>query len=125
MSEANLEIKNVFKGFGDAWNREEIISDFSLSVNPGELTVMVGPSGCGKSTLVNLIAGFDHPDSGDILINGDKVKEPGNDRMVVFQETALTSSLIRLTIFWVFRDGCSQLNQIGQAFDFRRSCASS
>ena len=89
MSEANLEIKNVFKGFGDAWNREEIISDFSLSVNPGELTVMVGPSGCGKSTLVNLIAGFDHPDSGDILMNGDKVREPGNDRMVVFQETAL------------------------------------
>ena len=86
---ASLELKNVFRGFGDEWNREEVISDFSLSINPGELTVLVGPSGCGKTTLVNMLAGFDKPDTGQILLNEKLITGPGMDRMVVFQETAL------------------------------------
>lgn len=87
--EATLELKNVSRAFGTEWEQEEIIKDFSLVVQPRELTVIVGPSGCGKSTLVNLIAGFDKPDTGEILLNGEKVIGPGHDRMVVFQETAL------------------------------------
>ena len=86
---ASIELKNVCRGFGDEWNREEVISNFSLSINPGELTVLVGPSGCGKSALVNLLAGFDMPDTGQVLLNGDPITGPGKDRMVVFQETAL------------------------------------
>ena len=86
---ASIELKNVCRGFGDEWNREEVISNFSLSINPGELTVLVGPSGCGKSALVNMLAGFDKPDTGKILINGNPITGPGKDRMVVFQETAL------------------------------------
>jgi len=86
---ATIELKNVNRGFGDEWDREEVISNFDLTVSAGSLTVIVGPSGCGKSTLVNLIAGFDFPESGEILINGDPITGPGNDRMVVFQETAL------------------------------------
>ena len=70
--QATLELKDVSRVFGDEWEREEIIKDFSLTVRPGELTVIVGPSGCGKSTLVNLIAGFDKPDSGEVLLNGEK-----------------------------------------------------
>ena len=54
-----------------------------------ELLVLVGPSGCGKSTFVNLIAGFDKVDSGSIIMDGKEINKPGNDRMVVFQETAL------------------------------------
>lgn len=84
-----LELKNISRAFGDEWEREEIIKDFGLTVQPGELTVIVGPSGCGKSTLVNLVAGFDKPDSGEILLDGQAITGPGNDRMVVFQETAL------------------------------------
>ena len=86
---ASLELKNVFRGFGDEWDREEVISDFSLSINPGELTVLVGPSGCGKTTLVNMLAGFDKPDTGQVLLNENLITGPGMDRMVVFQETAL------------------------------------
>ena len=89
MSQEGLILNNISKGFGEVWDREEIISDFSLNVKQSELTVLVGPSGCGKSTLVNLIAGFDKPDDGEISFNGKKITEPGNDRMVVFQETAL------------------------------------
>ena len=66
-----------------------MIEDVSLTLRPGELTAVVGPSGCGKSTLVNLIAGFDMPDSGTIAVDGKPVTGPGQDRMVVFQETAL------------------------------------
>lgn len=86
---ATVELKNVSKGFGEEWQHEDVIVDFNLTVNPGELTVVVGPSGCGKSTLVNLVAGFDMPDSGEILIDGKEITGPGHDRMVVFQETSL------------------------------------
>ena len=86
---ATIELKSVTRGYGERWDREEVISNFDLTVHPGELTVLVGPSGCGKTTLVNLIAGFDFPESGEVLINGKPITGPGHDRMVVFQETAL------------------------------------
>ena len=89
MVQSALEINEVSKGFGPSWAREEIISKFSLSVQAGKLTVLVGPSGCGKSTLVNLVAGFDTPDSGEIYMDGARITQPSHERMVVFQETAL------------------------------------
>jgi len=86
---ATVDIKNVSKSYGDEWEREDVVMDVNLTIKAGEMTVVVGPSGCGKSTLVNLIAGFEMPDKGQILINGKPVTGPGHDRMVVFQETAL------------------------------------
>ena len=86
---ATVELKDVSKGFGEDWQREEVVSNFSLMIKPGELTAVVGPSGCGKSTLVSLVAGYDRPDRGSVLVNGKRVSGPGYDRMVVFQETAL------------------------------------
>ena len=89
MDELKLEIKNISKGFGEIYNREDILEDFDLKVMSAELLVLVGPSGCGKSTFVNLIAGFDKVDTGSIIMDGKEINKPGNDRMVVFQETAL------------------------------------
>ena len=89
MDEIKLEIKNISKGFGEIYNREDILEDFDLKVMSAELLVLVGPSGCGKSTFVNLIAGFDKVDTGSIIMDGKEINKPGNDRMVVFQETAL------------------------------------
>ena len=89
MDELKLEIKNISKGFGEIYNREDILEDFDLNVMSAELLVLVGPSGCGKSTFVNLIAGFDKVDTGSIIMDGKEINKPGNDRMVVFQETAL------------------------------------
>ena len=89
MDELKLEIKNISKGFGEIYNREDILEDFDLKVMSAELLVLVGPSGCGKSTFVNLIAGFDKVDTGSIIMDGKEIIKPGNDRMVVFQETAL------------------------------------
>lgn len=86
---ARVDIRNVSKAYGDEWNTEQVIEDLSVEIEPGKLTVIVGPSGCGKSTLVNLIAGFEMPDAGEILLDGKAVTGPARDRMVVFQETAL------------------------------------
>jgi NitT/TauT family transport system ATP-binding protein len=87
--QSKVELRNISKAYGEEWEVERIIQDLSLVVPPGELTVIVGPSGCGKSTLVNLIAGFERPDSGEVLLDGKAVSGPSKDRMVVFQETAL------------------------------------
>ena len=89
VEQSRIELRNVSKGYGDAWEREEVINNLSLDINPGELTAIVGPSGCGKSSLVNLIAGFERPDSGEILLDDKRITGPGQDRMVVFQESAL------------------------------------
>jgi NitT/TauT family transport system ATP-binding protein len=87
---ARVELIGISKSYGQArWEKQTIIDNLSLTISPGQLTVIVGPSGCGKSTLVNLLAGFEKPDSGQILLNGIPVTGPSKERMVVFQETAL------------------------------------
>ena len=58
-------------------------------MDEGEFVCLVGPSGCGKSTLLNMIAGLEFPDQGTIIADGKLVTEPGRDRMVMFQESAL------------------------------------
>ena len=86
---SKVELRNVSRGFGEEWDREEVVRNLTFEIKPGDLTCIVGPSGCGKSTIVNLVAGYDAPDSGEILLNGARVTGPAKDRMVVFQETAL------------------------------------
>jgi NitT/TauT family transport system ATP-binding protein len=89
VSPAKVELKAVCKSYGEEWEREDVIKDLTLEIVAGKLTVVVGPSGCGKSTLVNLIAGFERPNRGEILLNGKPITGPSKDRLVVFQETAL------------------------------------
>ena len=58
----------------------------SCTVERGDRYVILGPSGCGKSTLLKAVAGFIRPVAGSIIVNGREVREPGPDRMMVFQE---------------------------------------
>ncbi len=76
-----------YVGFGE--KAKCVISDCSMTINEGELTVIIGPSGCGKTVLVNLVAGYEFPGSGSITLDEIEVVAPGPDRLVVFQETAL------------------------------------
>lgn len=62
------------------------VEDVSLSARAGERLVLLGASGCGKSSLLKAVAGFIKPVKGRILVRGKEVKNPGPDRIVVFQE---------------------------------------
>ncbi|MGQ9686395.1 MAG: ABC transporter ATP-binding protein [Thiobacillaceae bacterium] len=83
-----LEIRNVTRRFGDF----EAVRDVSFAVDAGEFFTLLGPSGCGKTTLLRMIAGFDLPDAGRILLDGrDLVDTPAERRPIhtVFQSFAL------------------------------------
>ena len=86
---ALVTLDGVSKAYGEAWMSDEVLKDISIEFPAGELTVIVGPSGCGKSTLVNIMAGFETPDTGSVSVDGKPIQGPAKDRMVVFQETAL------------------------------------
>jgi NitT/TauT family transport system ATP-binding protein len=86
---AALEVRGVSRRFETRRHDTLALSDINLSVRPGEFVCLLGPSGCGKSTLLNIIAGFDQPSAGEMLVGGTKVSGPGRDRVVVFQEAAL------------------------------------
>ncbi len=83
-----VTVKDVTKRFGTTIALENV----SLDVGDGELVALVGPSGCGKTTLLRLIAGFETPDSGDILFDGRSVLGVPPERRgvgIVFQNYAL------------------------------------
>ncbi len=61
----------------------------SLDIQPGEFVCLLGPSGCGKSTLMNTVAGFVKPTSGTVTVDDIKIKKPGLDRGMVFQQHSL------------------------------------
>ncbi|WP_414159157.1 ABC transporter ATP-binding protein [Pseudomonas sp. BNK-45] len=58
----------------------------SFEIDPADRFVLLGPSGCGKSTLLKAVAGFIQPCEGEIRLQGQRVSQPGPDRIVVFQE---------------------------------------
>lgn len=84
-----IVVSHIFKQFKTTNRSISALEDVSLAVKTGEFICLVGPSGCGKTTLLNLIAGFELPDRGEILVDGQVVTAPGSDRMVMFQESAL------------------------------------
>ena len=65
------------------------LAGITLDIEAGELLCLCGPSGCGKSTLLNLLAGLDEADAGELLFRGDRIRGPGPDRAMLFQDHAL------------------------------------
>jgi NitT/TauT family transport system ATP-binding protein len=85
-----LSLRGIGKGYTqESGERVEALTDVSLDVAPGEFVCLIGPSGCGKSSLLNIAAGLDRPDRGEVLVDGRPVTGPGPDRAVLFQEPAL------------------------------------
>ncbi|CAL75477.1 Putative ABC transporter (ATP binding protein) [Bradyrhizobium sp. ORS 278] len=61
----------------------------ALTIGNNDFVTILGPSGCGKSTLLRIVAGLDHPTSGQVLLDGSEVRGPGADRGMVFQSYTL------------------------------------
>jgi NitT/TauT family transport system ATP-binding protein len=86
---SKLAIDSVSKSFQSASGTVLALDHVSLQVDEGEFVCLVGASGCGKTTLLNIIAGLEKPDSGNVLADGKPITSPGRDRLVMFQESAL------------------------------------
>ncbi len=84
-----LELRNVSKVYPTPSGPNVVIKNINLTVKEGELICIIGHSGCGKSTLLNTVSGFAVPTEGDVYLKGQKITEPGPDRMVVFQNYSL------------------------------------
>ncbi|GGR35869.1 ABC transporter ATP-binding protein [Agromyces mediolanus] len=85
---STLELRGVTKRFGGS----TVVDSLDLVLRPGEFVSLLGPSGCGKTTTLRMIAGFEQPDSGSILLDGAEIGGlPANKREVntVFQSYAL------------------------------------
>ena len=93
MTERNaIEARNVVKAFGQGDSAVRALDDVSVEIREGEFFTLLGPSGCGKTTLLRLIAGFEMPTDGLILLDGQDITYlPPNKRPVntVFQSYAL------------------------------------
>ena len=89
---AAIEARGVSKQFGSGADAVLALDDVSLAIRRNEFFTLLGPSGCGKTTLLRLIAGFEQPSRGDILLNGEVItglppfRRPVN---TVFQSYAL------------------------------------
>lgn len=84
----SVEFKSVSKFFGDV----KAVDDVDLQVHKGEFFALLGPSGCGKTTSLRMIGGLEHPDKGDVFINGVRVNHVPpyeRDASIVFQNLAL------------------------------------
>ena len=82
-------ISKVFKGRRKGDEENVVLKDVSFDVQEGEFVSLLGPSGCGKTTTLTIIAGFQKPNSGKIVVNGKEVSKPGPDRSFMFQNYAL------------------------------------
>lgn len=88
MSNAVIELKNISKSFGE----EDILENFSVEIKKHAFVTILGPSGCGKTTMLRLIGGFETPDEGEILFDGENITNipPYKRRLnTVFQKYAL------------------------------------
>ncbi|MEA5496376.1 ABC transporter ATP-binding/substrate-binding protein [Limnoraphis robusta] len=90
MNNTLIDVEQLGKTFPLAGGGEYIaLKGIDLQIKVGEFISLIGHSGCGKSTLLNMVAGLDHPTEGIVTIEGQRITQPGPDRMVVFQNYSL------------------------------------
>src|SRR4030095_9312904 len=90
-TQATVALRNVIKSFVDRKRGRETIalSEVTMEIGKSEFVCILGPSGCGKSTILNLVAGFEPPSSGAVLIDNQPITAPDRSRGMVFQQPLL------------------------------------
>ena len=87
---SKIELNHVSFEYIDKKNQVfGALEDVSSTIEDGQFVSIIGASGCGKSTILSILAGLNRPKSGEVLINGEKIKGTGKDRSVVFQHYSL------------------------------------
>ncbi|XGB42477.1 MAG: nitrate ABC transporter ATP-binding protein [Nodosilinea sp. LVE1205-7] len=84
-----LSFDQVSKSFPTPKGPYPVLENVNLTIQEGEFVCLIGHSGCGKSTLLSLVSGFQQATGGSVTLKGEPIREPGPDRMVVFQNYAL------------------------------------
>jgi ABC-type nitrate/sulfonate/bicarbonate transport system ATPase subunit len=84
-----LSIRGVSRSFVSRHGETKALQATDLDVAENDFITILGPSGCGKSTLLRIVAGLDHPSSGEVLLDGRRIGGPGADRGMVFQSYTL------------------------------------
>ncbi len=120
---SHIHIKNLTKSYIDKRrvarfnssiatnNVINVLDNINLEFEDGEMVCILGPSGCGKSTLLRMIAGFEAPTSGEVLINGQPINGPRADNIFVFQHSGL---LPWMTVWENVELGVRHLKDISQ-----------
>jgi NitT/TauT family transport system ATP-binding protein len=85
----HLAVRGVTKRFVVGDDEIEALARVDVSIAQGEFVCLIGASGCGKSTLLRIVAGFEEPTTGNVLVHGKQIIGPGSDRGMVFQDYAL------------------------------------
>ena len=80
-----VELKNVSKVYKIGNNEFKALDGIDLSLNKGEMIVILGPSGAGKSTLLNLIGGMDIPSNGDVIIDGENISLYNENKLLDYR----------------------------------------
>ena len=84
-----LEVRGLKRTFGSGDTRQEVLKGIDFSVAKGEFCVLLGPSGSGKSTLLNILGGIDSADSGEIIIDGDRLEDLGEKALTNYRRKHL------------------------------------
>ena len=84
-----LEIQQIKKHFGEGESRVAVLRGIDISIEKGEICVLLGPSGSGKSTLLNIIGGIETPDSGKITIHGETIGEMNEKNLTLYRRKHL------------------------------------
>jgi NitT/TauT family transport system ATP-binding protein len=84
-----ISVKNVTKTYNHNGQNIDAVRNVTLDIKKSEFVCLLGPSGCGKSTLINMIAGFEQPTEGTVLISGEPVLRPSPRYVTIFQNYGL------------------------------------
>ncbi len=84
-----VEISNIKKHFGEGDSKVDVLKGIDLSIEKGEICVLLGPSGSGKSTLFNIIGGIENADEGFVSINGEKIADMNEKALTEYRRKHL------------------------------------